>query len=114
MKLEPKPFADIIKKKKTIELRLRDKKRQAIKPGDIIRFNQINDPQSYILTKVVNIYSAETFADLFKTIPLDKCGYSKDDLNSVSPEERMNEYYSIEQQLMYGVLGIEIIKIEHV
>jgi ASC-1-like (ASCH) protein len=40
-------------------------------------------------------------------LPLDKCGYTADELATASPDD-MLEYYSKEQIEKYGVVGIEI------
>ena len=35
------------------------------------------------------------------------CGYTQDDISTASPED-MNEYYSVEEQEIFGVVGMEI------
>lgn len=107
MKLNSEPFNMIKSGKKTIELRLNDKKRKNIRIGDIIEFTDFRCLDKKILTKVVNIHVFKNFNELYKSLPLDKCGYLKEDINTASPLD-MDKYYSVEEQSKYGVLGIEV------
>ena len=47
------------------------------------------------------------FEELYRTLPLLKCGYTEEDVGNASPSD-MEEYYPPEKQKKYGVLGIEI------
>ncbi len=47
------------------------------------------------------------FADLFRTLPLLKCGYTEETIGSADPSD-MGKYYSKEEQEKYRVLGIEL------
>ena len=85
MNLNPSPFEMIKSGKKTIELRLFDEKRQQIK----------------------NLYKFDTFEKLYKTLPLLKCGYTPDTICNAHFSD-MQEYYSVEEQEKYGVIGIEL------
>ena len=107
MKLNPKPFSMIASGYKTIELRLNDEKRQKISIGDTIVFTQINDPSHTLSVTVGNLYNFPTFEQLYKALPLDKCGYSAAELSNANPKD-MEEYYTLEMQNKYGVLGIEL------
>ena len=49
----------------------------------------------------------DSFPALYAALPLEKCGYSGEELSTASPED-MNAYYTPEQQAKYGALGIEI------
>lgn len=107
MRLNSIPFEKIKTKEKTIELRLLDKKRSKIRVGDTIRFSQVANNSECIDTKVVNLYFADSFPELFKEIPLNKCGIENVEKQRTNPIN-MEEYYSQEKQLKYRVVGIEI------
>ena len=49
----------------------------------------------------------ETFDELYKNLPLLKCGYTEDNVDKASPDD-MEAYYSKKKQSQYGVVGIEI------
>ncbi len=106
MKLHEAPFESIKKGDKTIELRLYDEKRKNIKEGDRIEFTNVKSGE--ILTaKVIKLHRFENFSELYDKLPLDKCGYTKEDIHTASPND-MELYYSREEQKKYGVVGIEI------
>ena len=105
MQLAPSPYEMIASGKKTIELRLFDEKRSQIKEGDIIVFSQAFSGDS-VSAKVLKLHKFNTFEELYKSLPLLKCGYTEENVNSASYND-MNIYYSYEKQLKYGVVGIE-------
>ena len=104
MKLNAEPFERIKNGSKTIELRLYDEKRHKIKVGDAICFKSKTDKLTAIV-KSLHIFN--NFEELYAALPLEKCGYSADELPSASPDD-MLEYYTKEQIEKYGVVGIEI------
>lgn len=106
MHLKEKPFLSIWEGNKTIELRLYDEKRRSVKVGDQIEFDNLSNPGQQIIVKVVSIHVFDSFAKLYETLPLGKCGYAPDEVKTASAED-MNEYYSFEEQKEYGVVGIE-------
>ena len=106
MQLNPTPFNMIKSGMKTIELRLYDEKRQKVKIGDNIRFyNTENSEQLTVIVKELFIY--ESFEELYNNLPLLKCGYTEQDIDSADSKD-MEKYYSKEMQDKYGVVGIEI------
>jgi len=106
MKLNSLPFEMIKSGDKTIELRLFDEKRQKIKAGDRIVFT--NAVTGEILNKtVVKLHRFDNFEDLYKTLPLLQCGYRAEDVDKAQPSD-MEQYYSVEKQKKYGVVGIEL------
>ncbi len=107
MKLHESPFLMIASGEKVYELRLLDEKRRLIKKGDIIVFAKSREPQSRIITKVLGLHIFADFAELYRNLPLEKCGYRPDELATASPLD-MQKYYSLEEQQKYGVLGIEL------
>ena len=106
MQLAPSPYRMIASGEKTIELRLLDEKRSQIKEGDIIVFTQSFSGDS-VSAKVLKLHKFNTFEELYKSLPLLKCGYTEENVNSASYND-MSIYYSYEKQLKYGVVGIEI------
>ena len=105
MSLRPSPFERIASGKKTIELRLYDEKRQLIQVGDTIVFTETDDPSRTVSATVKALHLFDSFAGLYASLPLDRCGY----LPSENADPRdMEKYYPPEKQRMYGVVGIEI------
>ena len=106
MKLQAMPFAQMQRGEKTIELRLYDDKRRNVKVGDKIVFTHILTGETLEVT-VVNLHRFETFNELYKSLPLLQCGYTKENIGSASPRD-MEQYYSDSEQYRYGVVGIEV------
>ena len=94
---------------KTIELRLNDFKRRLIRPGDRILFVNRDKASKILETHVKNLYLFSSFKELYRTLPLDRCGYTKEEISMAIPED-MERYYSKERHKVHGVLGIEIEK----
>jgi len=106
MTLDPEPFEKVRDGEKTIELRLNDGKRQKIKAGDRIIFNLKDGTENDCLfTKVIEIHKYPSFRELYKDLPLEKCGYSHSQARHANPED-MRAYYSPEDEARYGVVGI--------
>ena len=102
MQLQPAPFEMIRNGTKTIELRLFDEKRKKIRTGDAISFT--NTASKEILTvKVLDLYVFDSFETLYSQIPLLDCSYTKDDVDTASPDD-MNAYYPEELQQKCGVV----------
>ncbi len=97
------PFNAIISGVKTIESRLYDNKRQTIQLGDTIIFTNRENASQTVLAKVVGLLRYATFHDLFShNDPAKFGGKSTEWL-----ENQINEFYSIDDQRKYGVIGIE-------
>lgn len=105
MKLQTGPFEQVKCGRKTMELRLYDEKRQQVKVGDRIVFTHILTGET-LETTVVNLHRFETFDELYKSLPLLQCGYTKENVERATPAD-MEQYYSVEEQKKYGVVGIE-------
>ena len=110
MNLQPQPFEMIDQRRKTIELRLLDEKRQKIAEGDTLIFTNTDDSERQLRCIVKKLHIFSDFAALYAALPLEKCGYLPEELASAHPED-MNLYYPPEKQKQYGVVGIEIEKI---
>ncbi len=106
MKLESSPFEMIRSGKKTIELRLLDEKRKKIKVGDQIVFECVQSGET-LRVEVLQLHPFHSFEELYAALPLDQCGYSSDTIKNASASD-MDKFYTKEQILKYGVVGIEI------
>lgn len=111
MHLNEKPFLKIRKGSKTIELRLYDEKRKKLQVGDYIEFENISNPEQHILAEIVSLHVFDSFENLYKELPLDRCGYARNEMKTASASD-MNLYYSLEEQSKYGVVGIEFKVVE--
>lgn len=110
MTLFPRPYDSIASGQKMIELRLYDEKRQSIQIGDQIRFTNTEDASQTTLCEVIQLHVFKNFAELYESLPLLKCGYTPEDVNSAHPDDMLT-YYSKEKQAQYGVVGIELKRI---
>lgn len=106
MNLNPEPFEMIKSGTKTIELRLYDDRRKAIRINDLIEFTN-RETNEKLLCKVKNLYRFKNFEELYSSLPLLKCGYTKETVVTAQPSD-MNKYYNREQIAMFGVIGIEL------
>ena len=87
---------------KVIESRLYDKKRQLIQIGDTIEFTNREIPDQKVPVRVIGLLRYETFHDLFSHNEPAKFG--GDSVEWL--ENQINEFYSIEEQKVNGVVGI--------
>ena len=104
LKLATEPFNAIISGNKTIESRLYDAKRQKIQIGDRIIFTNRDNSEQTVTTEVVGLLRYATFRDLFSHNNPRKFGGD----NVEWLENQISEFYSIEDQKIYGVIGIEL------
>jgi ASC-1-like (ASCH) protein len=104
MKLKPEPFKAIKIGMKDIEMRLNDKKRQAIKICDIIEFTNTESGEILKVT-VINKHHFDSFDDLYKSFDKSRLGYYE---NEIAHPNDMTQYYPKEEINQSGVVGIEI------
>ena len=104
MRLNEEPFEQIKNGSKTIELRLYDEKRRKLKAGDTICFKSKTEKLTATI-KALHIF--KDFEELYAALPLEKCGYSANEIATASPDD-MLEYYTKEEIEKYGVVGFEI------
>lgn len=76
MNLDSAPFRAMESGEKTIELRLNDEKRRALKVGDEIEFSCAGVGYTLIAT-VKELHRFNDFKELFAALSLDKCGYTR-------------------------------------
>ena len=103
LKLATEPFNAIISGNKTIESRLYDAKRQKIQIGDRIIFTNRDNSEQTVTAEVVGLLRYATFRYLFSHNNPRKFG--GDSVEWL--ENQISEFYSIEDQKIYGVIGIE-------
>ena len=103
LKLATEPFNAIISGNKTIESRLYDAKRQKIQIGDLIIFTNRDNSEQTVTAEVVGLLRYATFRDLFSHNNPRKFGGD----NVEWLENQISEFYSIEDQKIYGMIGIE-------
>ena len=101
MKLNESPFERMKSGTKTIEFRLFDEKRKAIRVGDKIEFSKLPDLQVKLLVDVVELYRENTFENLFRKLYTDEEEITR-------KTKAMYEIYSPEKEQQYGILGIKI------
>ena len=108
MKLNPDPFQRIANGRNTLELRLNDEKRQQVKIGDEIEFTELSNEARTITVRVIGLHHFPTFKELYESIALSKLGH---DSGTITADDYIDmlSYYSEQQQVKHGVLGIEIV-----
>ena len=107
MKLNPEPFYAMKSGYKTVELRLLDEKRRAVKVGDEIEFARTDCPEERICKRVKALHVYPDFSALFRKISLLSCGFTPFTFRTVK-ENFMDSYYSPQEQEKLGVVGIEL------
>lgn len=107
MRLNNEPFNKIKEGTKTVELRLLDVKRKALRAGDKIIFtNRANNEKIDVV--ITNLFKADSFAPIYEKYSKVAMGYNEED--DAKPED-MEEYYSKEEIKKYGCIAIEIEKV---
>ncbi len=106
MNLQPQPFENMARGIKTIELRLDDERRRNVFAGDRITFTHTQSGER-LSAEILALHRFPSFSELYSALPLDRCGYTKENIAHAHPSD-MDIYYPPERQAQYGVLGIEI------
>lgn len=101
MYLHGGPFMAIEEDKKTIEARLFDEKRRAIKLGDEIIFAN-RDSDETLCTEVTGLLHFPTFEQLFDHVPAERFGKA----STEQLMQQIRQFFSPEDEQKYGVLGI--------
>lgn len=106
MKLQPEYYDYILKGTKRIEIRLFDEKRRKIKIDDTIRFLKEPKLNESFNVKVIDLSRFNNFEEMFEKFDIsvlaDK-SITKDELI-----KKLEQFYTKEKQMQYGVLGIKI------
>ena len=106
MKLQSRYFEYIQNGTKRIELRLNDEKRQEIKLGDKILFLKEPEKVETMEAKVVGLISYSSFEELFNDFDISIL--ADKEMAKVELLDVLQQFYTIEDQKKYGVLGIRI------
>ncbi len=109
LKLKPKYFDYINNGTKRIELRLYDEKRQKIAIGDTIIFQKEPELEITMKVRVIGLLRYNAFKELFEDFGIEIMADK-----SMTKQKLLNvleEFYTLEKQKQYGVLGIRIEKI---
>ena len=102
--LAQEPFDSIKEGRKIIESRLYDEKRQSIQLGDQIIFTNRDNPELKIHARVIGLLRYQSFRELFSNYDPSKFGGE-----SISfLIDQIKQFYSDEEEIKYGVLGIQI------
>jgi ASC-1-like (ASCH) protein len=104
MKLTTKQYNKIVSKKKVIESRLYDEKRQQISLGDKIIFNENGQPDNTITAVVRGLLRYQTFKELFSDH--EPSLFGEESVDFLINEIR--QFYSEEEEQRFGVVGIRL------
>ena len=104
MHLDSVAYEAVVSGNKTIEMRLNDEKRRELKVGDIIEFTNRATKET-LKAKVIELHVYKNFEELYKHHDKVSLGYKENEIASPSD---MRKYYSFEDTIKYGVVGIEI------
>lgn len=99
-------FNAIKEGKKTVEVRLNDEKRRAIKIGDTIEFIKVPEQNEALQVHVINLRKYDTFEEMYENIlfqDFDCEGWSMKEM-----VEGTYEIYTPEQEKRWGALAITI------
>lgn len=97
------PFDAVSNGQKTIEARLYDEKRQLLKLGDLITYINRDNLEQTITVRITGLLRYPTFHDLYSNNDIEKFGGSSIEML----ESQAEQFYSKEEQLKNGVVGIE-------
>jgi ASC-1-like (ASCH) protein len=110
MKLDPASFERVRTGVKTLELRINDEKRRAVKAGDTIRLRKLLELAEELEVEVLGLHAYPTFAELFDQVPPEWLGYTESDKPWL--KSSMYEIYTREEEVEFGVVGIRIKLVE--
>ena len=104
MMLHDRPFEMIKRGIKTVEMRLHDKKRQAVNVGDLIMFTNVRTGEKMTVRVIAkNIF--DNFEALYDFYEKSVIGYLPDE---VSDPDDMAQYYCQDDIKEFGVCAMEI------
>ena len=106
MKLNEKPFLQMESGFKTIEMRVDKGNRRNLLVGDTITFTNRKDGRT-IDAEILELHRFKDFKELYSSLPMDRCGYSKEDAKNADWRD-MLKYYTKDEIDLYGVVGIEL------
>jgi len=89
---ERKPFENIKKGIKKMEIRLNDEKRQKIKLNHLIKIVNNEDEKDFLFVKVVGLSQFSSFEKLYNIFNNKINNYEKEILKRVYTKEKENQY----------------------
>lgn len=104
--LDTDPFERIRSGVKTVECRLLDEKRKSYTVGDSLQFIHRGDGSETIVATIIYLHKEKSFQDLFRNYALQTKVGNTDTQYLV---DGMTKYYSKEEQIKFGVVGIEFV-----
>ena len=116
MHLKDEPYDKLLTGLKKYELRLYDEKRQNLKEGDVIRFTRLgsDSEDNSFYTIIRDLKKYPSFSALYDAahdkeddITMYRCGFPKN-ITKQGFINRMETYYTEEEQDKYGVVAIEL------
>lgn len=107
MKLRSQPFNMIRSGQKTFELRLYDEKRQRVQVNDEIEFSCLDGNETPFVVRVIALHLFKNFGELYATLPLLECSYTKETIDTASPED-MNQYIASKSRRDMGLLELRL------
>lgn len=110
MRLADAPFDMIKSGKKSVEVRLTDEKRRQISVGDVIIFCRKSGISDTCAVNVVGLRHYKNFLELFSAESLAAAGC--ENMTAAQAAQSMYQYYTAEQESVFGALAIEIELIE--
>lgn len=110
MGLYDRPFELVASGKKTVEVRLNDRKRRKLKIGDLITFNKLTNPLEDVTVRITDLTLFPTFKDMYQTIPQETMGSTESSLEDML--EKTYAIYSPEKEQEWGTVAITIEKHE--
>lgn len=107
MHLNPTAFKKVESGQKIYEVRVNDKKRQLVKPGDEIIFLNTQNSDLIVSTVVEDVIHFEDFLQMARALPADELGFEP----SATISEILDVYnnlYTEEETKLFGVVAIKI------
>lgn len=104
MKLNSNAMNNIKSGSKKFELRVFDDKRSLLNIGDTIIFHNLGDFDDIISVKIIGLLRYPSFKDFFNDIDFKICGVTPTIDENIN---RLHNYYSVDEELEYGVIGIK-------
>lgn len=101
MRLHAESFERIRNHEKTAEARLWDQKRMAMAVSDEVRFENRADGR-LIKAKIANLIRAQDFRELYAKLSPEAFGYATTEAGL----DALSAYYSPEEEMRDGVVGI--------
>ncbi|SFC12115.1 ASC-1 homology (ASCH) domain-containing protein [Alkalibacterium subtropicum] len=102
------PFELVASGKKTVEVRLFDRKRRKLKTGDLITFNKLTNPLEDVTVRIKDLTRFPTFKELYEAIPAKAVGAEGSSLEKML--EKTHTIYSPEKEQEWGTIAITIEK----